>query len=512
VDEVGQLPWVDLASICRYESDGTITFVAAWGRAHEVFPVGTRFTLTQDNLGTMVLRTGHSARVDHYADTASGLIGDAARQTRINSSLAAPIRVEGRLWGVIAASSTLEQPLPDDTEARLASFTELLGTAIANADGRAALARLADEQAALRRVATLVARRTEPVEVFEAVTEEVGRLLAIEFSNLARYEPDGTITSVATWARTGPSSFSSAGLRLGGKNLATLVFDTGRPARMDDYAEASGAVGDILRRSGLRSSVGAPITVEGHLWGLMSVGSSVQQSLLPDTEARLANFTDLVATAIADAQNRAELTESRARIVAAADDTRRRIERDLHDGVQQQLVTLGLKLRSIASAIPAELESLHADLGRVVSGLDDVLAELRELSRGIHPAVLSRGGLEPAIKTLARRSPTPVDVHVRLPARPPESIEAAAYYVVAEALTNVAKHAHASFVTIEVESLDGVIQVSVADDGAGGAVPTPGFGLIGLRDRVDALDAKMTITSPRGEGTTIVVRFPVTSE
>jgi signal transduction histidine kinase len=216
-----------------------------------------------------------------------------------------------------------------------------------------------------------------------------------------------------------------------------------------------------------------------------------------------------LATAIANAESRAELTASRARIVAAADDTRQRIERDLHDGAQQQLVTLGLELRSLALSIPGELDGLHANLDEVALGLEDVLDELRELSRGIHPAVLSTGGLGPAVKTLARRTPIPVEVDVRLPARPPERIEVASYYVIAEALTNVAKHGKASAVVIEVEAVDHGIRVLVSDDGIGGADPSRGSGLLGLRDRVDALGARMTITSPPGEGTSITVHFPV---
>jgi signal transduction histidine kinase len=244
----------------------------------------------------------------------------------------------------------------------------------------------------------------------------------------------------------------------------------------------------------------------------MAVGTTAEERLPADTEARLANFTDLVATAIANAESRAELTASRARIVAAGDNTRRRIERDLHDGAQQQLVTLGLKLGSLASAVPTELGGLRAEVDEVALGLEGVLDELRELSRGIHPAVLSRGGLAPALRALARRAPVPVEVDMQVPARPSEAIEVAIYYMVAEALTNVAKHGQASLVVVEVEPFDDGIRVSVTDDGVGGADPSRGSGLLGLRDRVDALGATMAVTSPPGEGTSIVVHFPATSD
>jgi signal transduction histidine kinase len=369
------------------------------------------------------------------------------------------------------------------------------------------------EQSALRRVATLVARGAPPEKVFAAVSEEIGQLLRVDLASICRYEGDGTITFVAAWGMAGRLFPVGSRQMLEENNLGALVLKTGRSARMDHYADiASGPIGVAARATGINSSLAAPIMVEGRLWGVIAAGSIREKPLPEDTEARLAEFTELLATAIANAEGRAELAASRARIVAAADDSRRRIERDLHDGAQQQLVTLGLKLRAVASEVPAELEDLHADVGGVARQLEDVLDELRELSRGIHPAMLSRGGLGPALKTLARRAPIPVEVDVRVPARLPEPIEVATYYVVAEALTNVAKHGQASVVVIEVEALDGAIRVSVCDDGVGGADPSRGSGLLGLRDRIDALGARMTVASPSGAGTSIIVHFPLPSE
>jgi signal transduction histidine kinase len=246
--------------------------------------------------------------------------------------------------------------------------------------------------------------------------------------------------------------------------------------------------------------------VEGRVWGLMAAGSIVEQHLLPDTEERLAQFTELVATAIANAESRAELAASRARIVAAADETRRRIHRDLHDGIQQRLVSLMLELRSAEAAEPGEP---RAQLARTAQGLDEVLEELREIARGIHPAILARGGLEQALSTLARRSAIPVQLDVRAKRRPPEHVEVAAYYAVSEALTNAAKHAHASVVNVELDTRDAILHLAIRDDGAGGADPERGSGLVGLRDRIEALGGTLTVSSPAGNGTTLLIEIPV---
>ena len=246
---------------------------------------------------------------------------------------------------------------------------------------------------------------------------------------------------------------------------------------------------------GVRGAVASPIVVEGRLWGAIAAGS--RRGRLPaDTEQRLADFTELVATAIANAESQAELTTSRARIVAAADQARRRIERDLHDGAQQRLVSLALQLRAARAAVPPELGDLGADLDRAAAAAAGALDELREIARGIHPAILAEGGLRPALKVLARRSPVPVDLQVRADGRLPEPVEVSAYYVVAEALTNAAKHARASAVSVQVEVAGDVLRVAVRDDGAGGADFTGGTGLAGLKDRVEALGGRIFLDSP----------------
>jgi len=679
-EEVGRLLSVDLVTMGRrYEPGRTVTTVATWGPAAKSFPVGSRWPLEGHNLGTLVFETGRPARMDRYADSVSGPPGAAIREAAIRSVVGTPVIVEGRLWGMIFAGSTLEQPLPPDAEARLASFTELVATAVANAESRAALALVAEEQAALRRVATLVARGAPPEEVFASVTAEVGRVLSADLAGMTRYEPDGAHTVVGAWG------FSDAfpvprrtRLSHGGRNVTSLVFETGRPARIDDYADGSGPASDLARELGVRTSVGVPISVEGRLWGAMLVGyrrallpadaeaqlarfselvataiantesraalarlaeeqaalrrvatlvaqgvppveifsavsdevaglfganagvlrfehdgpavvfvgvsktfdlpvgtrwefqpgmpsaevyrtgrsarvdamdwspasgpaaagarrlgivsnvgspvvvegrlwgamviASTDELLPAGTEGRLEKFTELLATAIANAESRSDLAASRRRIVAASDEARRRIERDLHDGTQQRLVSLGLAARAAEADVRAGRGDPGAYLARIAAGLADAAAELQELSRGIHPAVLSEGGLGPALRTLARRSAVPVDLEVTANARCPEPVEVAAYYVASEALANAMKHAQASRVEMSLATRDGSLLLSVRDDGVGGADPARGSGLAGLADRVEALGGSIRLHSAAGAGTHITVDLPLEYE
>jgi signal transduction histidine kinase len=254
--------------------------------------------------------------------------------------------------------------------------------------------------------------------------------------------------------------------------------------------------------------VGVPIVVAGHLWGMAAVTSRAEP-LPPDVETRMADFADLVATAIANAATRAELTASRKRIVTAGDEARRRLERDLHDGAQQRLVSLGVALREAECSIPPEHTDLKEQLSRIGSGLADVSEELREIARGIHPAILSRGGLGPALKALARRSSLPVNLEVTVERQLPATIGVAAYYVVAEALTNVAKHAHATELTISAHTQDGDLRLAIQDNGIGGADPAKGSGLIGLTDRVEALGGHVQISSPPRSGTSLDITLPL---
>jgi signal transduction histidine kinase len=370
---------------------------------------------------------------------------------------------------------------------------------------------LAQQQTALRRVATLVAGQADPDDIYPVAVTELARGLGVEHVTLLRYESDHEFVVVAC-TDVDPNRELGVGehLSLSGDNVATKVFRSGVPARVSDYRDATGTTAARLRSLGLHSGVGGPISVNGRTWGALVVGSAKSTPIPPETESRIMDFADLVATAICNTENRAELKASRARIVTAADHARRRFERDLHDGAQQRIVTLGLELRAIEASAPAQDAGLHTQLGDVINGLSGLYADLQELSRGIHPAILSRGGLGPAIKTLARRSPVPVDLDLDLDlhGQLPESVEVAAYYVTAEALTNTAKYAQASEVTVHAVMRDGHLHLTISDDGIGGAHADGGSGLIGLKDRVDALSGTLAVSSPAGGGTTITAEIP----
>jgi GAF domain-containing protein len=510
-EEAGQLLQVDYTVLSRYDPDGTAAAVGGWTRTGDALPftVGTSVRLGGDNVLTLVSQTGRSARIDHVTD-ASGEPAAIAGNRGFGPVAGAPITVEDRLWGVMMVISRSQQPLPPVTEARLAGFTELAATAIANAQARTELRNFAEEQTALRRVATLVARGATPQEVFAAVAEEAGQLLQVDYTVLSRYDPDGLVTVIGGWASTGPGHPRAVGLRLkpDGRSMHALVLETGRSARMDNYDATSGGFGDSAHDWEFRASVGVPIWVESRLWGVMSAISR-SEPLPVGTEARLAGFTELAATALANAAAQAALTASRARIVAAADQTRRRVERDLHDGAQQQLVTLALHLRAAQATVPTGAEEVAGRLEGAITEAEVVQADLREISHGLHPAILTEGGLRPALRALARRSAVPVSVDVRLAGRLAEPVEIAAFYAVSEALTNTAKHARASAAEVEVAADEGALRIRVRDDGCGGAGFSRGSGLTGLKDRVEAFGGRISLSSPPGAGTALEIVMPL---
>jgi PAS domain S-box-containing protein len=370
---------------------------------------------------------------------------------------------------------------------------------------------LAAEQEALRRIATLVAAEPAPARVFEQVTEEVCRLLHVPAATVVRYDPKhATATVVGAWSRPGTRRFSvGVAVPLEGETVTARVHRSGEPQRVETYEGATGELADQLRDLGYRSAVAAPVTVGGRLWGALIATTTVEEPLPAGTERRLCDFADLVAQALANADARDKLAASRARIVEAGDAERRRLERNLHDGAQQRLVALAIQLRLVRARMEADPAAARTLLDGVSADLAQALDELRELARGIHPAILTDRGLGPALEALASRAPVAVDIAELPDERLPHPVEAAAYYVVAEAVTNAAKYADASSVAVRIARTNGRAVVEVADDGVGGADPQRGSGLRGLVDRVEALDGRLSIDSPARRGTRIRAEMPV---
>ncbi len=511
--EVAGVLGVSLLAVWRYESDGTGTVVGAWSEPPHLLEPGTRLAIDDTVIIARVRETGRPARSDDLAET-HGTIAGIVREVGIRSAAGAPIVVDGDVWGVMAAGGAQGERLPDHIEDRLAEFTELVATTISNSASRQELARLADEQAALRRVATLVARGVSPAVVFAAVAREVGLLLGVDATHMARYEPDGTATGVAAWSSDGDHQPVGTRVNTDGESIVGMVSRTGCPAQMESYENASGPAAALGRELGLRWSVGAPIVVDQRLWGVMIVSSKHDRPLPVEMESRIAAFTELVATAISNteareevAASREEVAASRARIVAATDDERRRVVRDLHDGAQQRLVHTIITLKLARRAFQKEQKHASALLAEALDHAEQATAELRELAHGILPAVLTHGGLCAGIDALASRMPVPAQTEVSV-GRLPAAVEATAYFVVAEALTNVAKHARARRVAVTAHLEDGTLKVLVRDDGIGGARPD-GSGLVGLADRLSVLDGWLRVESPADGGALVAADIPV---
>jgi PAS domain S-box-containing protein len=506
-EEVGNVTGLPLVAVWRFESDETASVLGAWSTRPHPFHAGTRWPLDGATITAQVRETGQPARIDDFADV-PGTIAEAAREAGIRSCAGAPIIVDGEVWGAMSTDSIDVTRLPDDLEDRLVEFTELLAATFSTSARQVELARLADEQAALRRVATLVARGVAPAELFAAVTREAGRLLNVSATHAGRYDADGRVTAVGSWSRDGAQMPLGIRNPVDATSVAGRVFRTGRPARRDHYGDASAQVAELARALGIRASVAAPIVVEGNLWGVLIASSNEVEPFAADTESRLAAFTELVATAISNVEAQREVAASRARIVAATDDERRRVVRDLHDGAQQRLVHTIITLKEASSTLRSE----HRGAALVADALEQAQranVELRELVHGILPAALTHGGLPAGIETLASRTPVAVAVDVDVSVgRLPSAVEATAYFVVAEALTNVVKHSGAGRAAVMARIEDGTLVVEVRDDGAGGARPE-GTGLVGLADRLAALDGRLAVDSPAGGGTVVAAAIPL---
>jgi signal transduction histidine kinase len=495
-------------SLWRDEGDGTASAVALWGGAVQAaFRLGERLPIDGQSLTASAIREGRPRRLDDIS-AAAGPMAERGRALGMGSAVSCPVVVRGRTWGALSAGRQTAEPFPPETETRLARFAELVATAVGNADARAEVERLADEQAALRRVATLVAHESPAGEVFAAVAEEVARVLGVEDTTIFRYEDDWTATVVADRGERDVPMPVGSRVSLKGDSATALVRRTGRAARVDDFAGASGPLADYTREAGIGSTVGSPIVVDDRLWGAMIAATRTGEPMPADTESRIEQFTQLVATAISKLQARSDLAASRARLVTAADDARRRVVRDLHDGAQQQLVhsivTLKLARRSLQDGV-GNADSLVAE---ALEQAERANVQLRELARGLLPAALTRGGLRAGLDEVVTRVDLPVRMDVPAGRFPPET-EASAYFIVAEALTNVMKHSNARSAEVRASVADGSLQVEVRDDGVGGA--DPAGGLLGMADRVTALGGRLRVESPVGGGTLVVATLPLRS-
>jgi signal transduction histidine kinase len=503
-EETGRLLGATSVNLAQFTPDGFNVTMAGWSLRDTHVPTGTRLPLDGDTINVLVWTQWTPGRFESY-EGASGELAALIRERGIKSEVGAPVIVAGEVWGALFAGWDTDELPPAGIEFRLASFAQLIGTAVANTQSRDDLRRLADEQAALRRVATLVAGGAPPPEVFAAVAREVAEVSGLPLVEMARFDPDGWVTVIASagdhplrtgtrWPMDNPTG-------------SAVIRDTRRATRIEYTNDLPGTVAEALRSIGVRWAVGVPIVVDGRVWGSIGVAAVGDQPPPVDVEERLLGFTELVATAVSNATNYAQLIASRARIVAAGDEARRRIERDLHDGTQQQLVSIGLDLKGLKGSLPTGSDAACAEVDRIEDRLVAVTEDIREISRGLHPALLSHAGLAPALRSLARRSPVPVELDLSIDRRLPQSMEVATYFAVSETLANAAKHADASLARVSVWIEDDRLRAVIADDGRGGAQPGPGSGLTGLIDRVEALGGRLTVASPRGHGTTISIEL-----
>jgi signal transduction histidine kinase len=509
-EETGHLLGATSVNLARFTDDGFNLTMAGWSIRDTHVPVGTRLPLVGETINGIIHATRAPARVDSY-EHVGGELAAVIRRRGIRAEVGAPVLVAGAVWGGLIAGWDTKRPPPRRAESDIARFAELVAMAVSSAQARAELEGTLAEQAALRRIATLVASRAVPSVVFASVAEEVGRVLFAELTDLWRYT-DGAAEYVASWSDRREVVFP-ARLELDGTSVGRLVLDTGAPARIDDYGlvhrSNPGSASATFSRLGITAAIGAPVVVDGRLWGVISACRLEGEAFPPGSEDRLAAFTSLLATAISNAAHYQELLQSRARIVAAGDEARRRIERNLHDGIQQRLISIGLDLRLLEARDQGARPVSPEAVGAIASELEDVVRDVREISRGLHPAILVEAGLEAAVRALIRRSPIAVELHIEMAVRPAESSEVAAYYVIAESLSNVAKHSRASAALVTVRGDDDTLNVAVQDDGVGDASPDNGSGLIGLADRVEALGGRFDVASRPGEGTVVSALLPL---
>jgi signal transduction histidine kinase len=504
-DEVADVFGGVEASMFKNEGDGTATIVALSGID---MPLGTRLPTDGNGVIANVLREARPIWMDGNS-VKTGAIAARGDELGIRSAIGCPIVVRGRVWGALGAARHDREPFPPGTETQLGRFAELVATAVANAEARGEVARLAEEQAALRRVAMLVASGGSPAEVFDAVAAEIAAPLNADGITLCRYEPDDELTILAHRGPAARQVPPGTRIRHDGDSVSATVRRTQCPARMASYAETRGQIGQVIKSLTFRSGVGAPIVVDGRLWGVTIANWIGAEPPPPDTEERMAKFAELLDTAIANADSRGQLTASRARLVTEADEARRRVVRDLHDGAQQRLVHAIVTLKLAQQALAANDDAAGSLIAEALQHAQQGNAELRELAHGLLPNVLTRGGLHAGLNLIVSRVNLPVELDISAARFPPE-IEASAYFVVAEALTNVVKHSHAERAQVRVCMEDGMLRVEVGDDGIGGADPS-GHGLVGLSDRVTAIGGALVVETPENGGTLLVAKLPVSA-
>lgn len=501
-DEVANMFGVQ-SSMFKDEGDGTATVVAVSGID---IPVGTRLPTDGNGVIANVLREGRPVRMDDDPSK-TGAIAARGRELGIRSAIGCPVVVRGRPWGALGAARYDREPFATGSETKLARFAELVATAVANAEARREVARLAEEQAALRRVAMLVAAGASPDEVFHAVAGEIAALLEADGITLVRYEPGDELTVLAHRGPAMRSLATGTRIRHDGESVSAIVRRTQRPARMGSYAKTHGHIGEVIGGLRLHSGAGAPIVVDGRVWGATIANWVGDDPPPPATEERMARFAQLLDTAIANADSRDQLAASRARLVTEADNARRRLARDLHDGAQQRMVHTVVMLKLAKQALREKPEQVESLIDEALEHARRGTAELRELAHGILPAVLTGGGLRAGIDTVVKRVDVPVEVDIPAARFQPE-IEASAYFIIAEALTNVVKHARATRAVISVLPDDRSLRIEVRDDGIGGA-DACGHGLTGLRDRATALGGRLLLTSEEGHGTIVSATLPI---
>jgi signal transduction histidine kinase len=499
--EVGGLFAAQRASVVRWDGD-TIRVIGSWPSDADTPPAGAVLSYGGDTLAARVVETAAPARIESADDLKTEFGRQRWAELGYHASIGAPIMVDRKVWGVVAALRTeAGDAFPLGDEDRLRDFSALVAQAIVNADARSEAAALMAEQSSLRQIATLVAAGHAKSAVLDAVTAEAGLLFGATHVTVVRWEGvHDEVVVDAAWSAPAIEPVDKRTLYHPDPDGPTLgVLETGTARRGTEVSPERGTLAVIA----------APMIISRSLFGALTAARDAEEPFPAGAELRLRSFADLAAQSIANDRAQAELRASRARIVRTADEARLRLERNLHDGAQQRLVSVSLALRLVEQMLVADPSTAHVVLHEASSELAEALQELRELARGLHPAALSEHGLEPALAAVSARAPFPVEITGIPDERLPGAVEAAIYYVVSESLTNAAKHGAASSATVALSRADDVVTVEIADDGRGGASLDAGSGLRGLVDRVEALGGELAVSSPHGGGTLVRAELPL---